>query len=71
MFYPHNKNWVPMAWATHDRVRLIETLSLLLEEKHVGRALDMSNWCPETVFRGIKPRAPLDQLHPAFLVFKK
>ena len=37
----------------------------------MGGSLDMSIWCPETIFRGIKPRAPLEQLPPAVFGFPK
>ena len=39
--------------------------------KIVGGSLDMSIWCPETILRGIKPRAPLEQLPPAVFRFQK
>ena len=39
--------------------------------KIVGDSLDMSIWCPENIFRGIIPRASLDQLPLAVLGFQK
>ena len=63
------KNGVPRPWATHHRLRLTETVSLLRKSWGV---LWICQSGASKLFSGcIKPRAPLEQLPPAVFEFSK